>query len=159
MKKNTRNEAFPELAPCHCANIRWMSREVSRFYENALSESGLKLTQYALLSSLKFYGPLTMNALSRVSRLERTTLVRKLKPLQSEGFIRLSARDASNANLVSVTDRGLAILDRAEPLWNRAQALFRERFDAEEWAHFVRVLLKLSKINGENGAQDDEARR
>jgi DNA-binding MarR family transcriptional regulator len=142
------NEKFPELAHCHCANIRWISREVSRFYNDLVGQSGLKPTQYALLNFLKLYGPLTMYGLSRVSRLERTTLVRNLKPLQSEGFACMYASDAKAANLIALTDKGRKILETADPLWDKAQESFRLQFDDDEWEYFMKILLKLSQING-----------
>lgn len=100
-----------------------------------------------MLGFLNRYGPLTMNELSRVSRLERTTLVRKLKPLQSEGFTCMYTSDAKTANLIALTDKGREILEKADPFWDKAQESFRERFDDDEWDYFTRILLKLSQIN------------
>lgn len=128
-------------------NIRWVSREVSRFYQNLIGQCGLNLTQYALLGSLKRYGPLTMNELSQASRLERTTLVRKLKPLQTEEFICIYTSDASKANLVAISDKGIKILEQADPYWDKSQELFRAQFKDAEWEYFVKILWKLSKIN------------
>jgi DNA-binding MarR family transcriptional regulator len=144
MKKN---KIFPDLTPCHCMNTRWVSREVSRFYQNLIGQCGLNSTQYALLGSLRRYGPLTMNELSQVSRLERTTLVRKLKPLQTEGFICMYTSDASKANLVAITDKGRKILEQVDPCWDKAQESFRAQFDDGEWGYFMKILRKLSKIN------------
>jgi DNA-binding MarR family transcriptional regulator len=140
-------EPHPELAPCHCVNIRRVSREVSRFYENLVGQSGLKTTQYALMSLLKLHGPLTMNELSRLSHLERTTLVRKLKPLHREGFTCMCTGGASAANSIQITDKGREILADADPYWRRAQKLLREQFDDSEWEYFRIILQKLNKIN------------
>jgi DNA-binding MarR family transcriptional regulator len=88
-----------------------------------------------------------MNELSRISRLDRTTLVRKLKPLQSEGLACMYTSGAKTANLIALTDKGKKVLETTDPLWNRAQESFRERFDGDEWEYFTRILLKLGQIN------------
>jgi DNA-binding MarR family transcriptional regulator len=131
---------------------------VSRFYENFISQSGLTTAQYMLLSCLKLYGPLTMRALSRASRLERTTLVRKLKPLQKEGFARVCKGDAGKANEVALTDEGRKILETAEPLWKRAQESFKARLDGDEREYLTRIVSKLSQINEPDCAREDEAK-
>jgi DNA-binding MarR family transcriptional regulator len=128
-------------------NTRWVSREVSRFYQNLFAQCGLNLTQYALLGYIKRCGPLTMNELSQVSHLERTTLVRKLKSLQTEGFVCMYTSDASRANLVAIADKGRKILEQADPYWSKAQESFRAQFDDVEWEYFVKILQKLSRIN------------
>lgn len=85
---------------CECINMRRASQALTQFYDKLLKPSGLKVTQYSLLSHLKRLGPLTMNELSQAIRLERTTLVRNLKPLEKMGLVSMTVEESSQARLV-----------------------------------------------------------
>lgn len=58
--------------------------------------------------------------------MERTTLVRALKPLQSEGYVTNRAEGPRSAIRLSVSAKGREKLKEAEPHWEAAQ---RERED------------------------------
>lgn len=75
MKENLKTPGI-----CDCTNMRRASRTLTQFCDKPLEPSSLKVTQYSLLDHLNRLGPLTMNELSQAIRLERTTLVRNLKP-------------------------------------------------------------------------------
>lgn len=138
---------FPQTPSiCHCTNMRRASRAMTQFYDDLLAPSGLKVTQYSLLNHLKRLGPLTMNDLSKAIRLERTTLVRNLKPLERMGFVRISAAKASQANQVSITDSGLQVLAEALPYWNEAQKYIKDLFTEEERIVLSRALEKIESL-------------
>ena len=131
---------------CHCTNIRRASRAVTQFYDNQLEPSGLKITQYSLLNHLRRLGPLTMKELSQAVRLERTTLIRNLKPLENMGLVSVEAGKASTARLVRLTDRGLNALESAIPYWKQAQQYLNELLSEEESLVWGRVMQKIESI-------------
>jgi DNA-binding MarR family transcriptional regulator len=54
--------------------------------------------------------------------MDRTTLSRDLKPLAAAGWIELaSSEDDARAKLVRVKPAGRRVLERAQPLWRKAQ--------------------------------------
>lgn len=131
---------------CNCTNMRRASRAMTQFYDQLLAPSGLKVTQYSLLNHLRRLGPLTMGELSKAIRLERTTLVRNLKPLERMGFISITAAKTSQANQVSITDSGLISLEAAVPYWNQAQEYIKNLFAEEERIIFLGALQKIESI-------------
>jgi DNA-binding MarR family transcriptional regulator len=145
-EKNQKTETSSEFTPCYCANIRWISREVTQFYKNLIEPSGIYSTQYTLLSFLKIEGSLTMNQFAQLSHLDRTTLVRNLKSLEKSGLISYT-HEGTSIKLVQLTDKGQEKLVDADPRWDKAQELFRSQLNEREWAYFNKILLKLSKIN------------
>ncbi|ODA43212.1 MarR family winged helix-turn-helix transcriptional regulator [Desulfosporosinus sp. BG] len=116
------------------------------FYDEMLKPSGLKVTQYSLLNHLRRLGPLTMNELSQAIRLERTTLVRNLKPLEKIGMINIRIENPSHARLVHLTEKGLSTLEMAIPYWNQAQQHLDKILTYEEIRVFKGVLQKLESI-------------
>jgi len=49
---------------CICGNLRRATRVVTKLYDDTLKPSGLKLTQFSLLSSLMALGSSTLNELA-----------------------------------------------------------------------------------------------
>lgn len=131
---------------CNCTNMRRSSRVMTQFYDQLLEPSGLKVTQYSLLNHLRRLGPLTMGELSKAIRLERTTLVRNLKPLEKMGFVSIIAAKTSQANQVSITVSGLKSLEAAVPYWNQAQEYIKNLFTEEERVIFFGALQKIESI-------------
>jgi DNA-binding MarR family transcriptional regulator len=114
----------PPASPCHCANLRRAARAVSRYYDAHLAPSGLTVAQYSLLRALSRLEPATAGELGAALGLDRTTLVRNLRPLTERHFVaeagETERRDRRAKPLV-LTPAGRHALEVAEPLWRHAQ--------------------------------------
>src|SRR5262249_57471634 len=49
---------------CNCLALRGAARHVTQLYDRCLAPTGLRATQYSVLSRLGHLGPLTINALA-----------------------------------------------------------------------------------------------
>ena len=110
--------------PCHCANLRRAARAVSRYYDAHLAPSGLTVAQYSLLRALSRLEPATAGELGAALALDRTTLVRNLRPLTERHFVAEASeaeRRDRRAKPLGLTQDGRDALDVAEPLWRQAQ--------------------------------------
>ncbi len=109
---------------CACIRTRQASRALTRLYDDALRGAGLQISQLSALVAVALYGEAgaTIGELAATLVLERTTLTRNLRPLEEAGWIRVtrSAADA-RARIVLLTRSGEAAIERAMPLWQRAQ--------------------------------------
>lgn len=125
---------------CTCANLRMASRVVTRLYSSILGPSGLKGSQFSLLSWLAKKGPLAMNELAGVLVTDRTTLTRNLGPLRRKGLIEIAPGEDKRVRMVSITEAGRATYQRAKPLWAEAQAAMVDRLGDEEWRKLIEAL-------------------
>lgn len=132
--------------PCYCGTLRKATRAVTRFYDLEMEHSGLRITQYSLLSWLRHLGPVSMKTLADKVRLERTTLLRSLQLLANQNLVDLSPAKTSKAHLVRLTPEGEAAQQRAEEHWQRAQKKLEESLAPEEHALLNRVLRKLEAL-------------
>lgn len=132
---------------CHCYHLRRASRAVTQFYDDMLAPSGLKVTQYSLLNHIRRLGPLTMNELSQAMRLERTTLLRNLKPLEKLGYVTVLPGKNSQARQLSLTEKGLEVLAVAAPHWEEAQQKLAKLFKPEELQGLLSSLSKLESLS------------
>lgn len=95
---------------------------------------------------------MTMNELAEVLRLERTTLVRNLKPLEDKGLVSVYGQKTAKAYLVGLTEEGEKSLEAALPDWSRAQQGVNELLTNEDLETFQVVLQKLASITNHRGS-------
>jgi DNA-binding MarR family transcriptional regulator len=114
--------------PKGCTNfrLRSMSRLVSRHYDAYLASSGLKVTQYSLLSHLARLSPIRPVDLARKMGLDASTLTRNVKPLMLAGFVAQGDGADARSRLITITDAGRAKHAEAQVQWTRAQNSLNE---------------------------------
>src|SRR3981081_4702379 len=80
----------PSASPCFATAIRKASRRLSQLYDDALEPSGLRTTQFAILSELERRAKEPpMRELADAMVMDRSALGRNLRPLERDGLIAL----------------------------------------------------------------------
>ena len=133
-------------SPCFCINLRRAAGAVSDFYDRALSEAQLTTSQFSLMRNLRRLQPCTVTALAKEMGLERTTLVRTMKPLSERGLIADLAEAKSRNSLLSLTEDGIAVMSRAAELWEGAQSSVRAHMGEEKMSDLLRLLNELEEF-------------
>src|SRR5437773_11805939 len=72
---------------CVCFNLRWVTRAVTQFFDAEMRRHGIRPTQGSILASLQTKDSWNMAELSDWLGMDRTTLVRNLRPLQRDGLV------------------------------------------------------------------------
>jgi DNA-binding MarR family transcriptional regulator len=117
-----RSDAGGALRGCTCFRLRRLTRRVTAVYNRALSATGMRVTQYSLLSNVRHSGPLPLSVLAESLDMDRTTLSHNLKPLTDAGWVAVTGSpDDARVRLVSLTRQGEAHLQAARVHWKRAQ--------------------------------------
>jgi len=113
----------PPLTPQGCTHLklRQLLRTVSRHYDAVVAPSGLKATQYSLLSHIVKFGPLRPGELAQRMQLEASTLTRNLQPLIAAGWITLGPGADARSRTVEATPAGRAKRAQGQRLWKQAQ--------------------------------------
>jgi DNA-binding transcriptional ArsR family regulator len=75
---------------CVAGNLRRVSRAAAKVYDDALRPSGLRGTQFNLMTAIILMGPVTISKLAEGLVMDRTTLTRNLGPLQKQGLVDIS---------------------------------------------------------------------
>jgi DNA-binding MarR family transcriptional regulator len=107
---------------CYCGATRKAARLITRIYDGQLAAAGMTIPQFSLIWSIGRAGSITAVELADRQAMDRTTLVRALKPLLRDGLVthrRLSPKARQLA--YSLSERGAAKLEQAMPLWVAAQ--------------------------------------
>jgi DNA-binding MarR family transcriptional regulator len=118
---------------CASLNFRRTSRIVTRMYDLAMQDSGVRSTQFAILVGIAKLQPVNMGTLAKVLMLDSSTLTRSLRLLEKEGMIEISRRAAMRRRFLKLTHAGEKALQRSLPLWRAAQARFVAALGDEYW--------------------------
>lgn len=117
--------------PCLCSTLRRMTRAVTAHYDEALRVSGLRITQFAILRTLKRVGPVAVTRLAAEVAIDRSTMGRNLDPLERRGLVLLTVSDTDQrARTVHLTKAGEAAIEAALPFWHAAQEEMTVRLPA-----------------------------
>ncbi|MFV2056431.1 MAG: MarR family winged helix-turn-helix transcriptional regulator [Thiohalomonadales bacterium] len=121
---NSKNTQIDLAACSNCVsfNIRKAMRAVSQHYDQILAPSGLRNTQFAILTVLRLNGNLAITELADQLVMDRTTLTRNLKPLEKDGYLRiLPGLQDRRSRLIELTAAGKKVQNNAIPHWQKAQ--------------------------------------
>ncbi|MCI4186610.1 winged helix-turn-helix transcriptional regulator [Dickeya dianthicola] len=124
------------IKPQGCTNLklRQLNRIVTRHYDHYVARSGLKNTQYALLSYVVRLGPIRPVDLARGMQMDASTLTRNMQPLVAQGWLKIGAGDNARSRLVEVTEAGLAKREEGQRAWQEAQMSLNARLGVERVA-------------------------
>jgi DNA-binding MarR family transcriptional regulator len=112
---------------CSSQKVRVLSRRISQHFDHFVTSSGLKTTQYSLLSTIVRLGPVRPGDLARAMSLDASTLTRNLQPLMTAGWVTVGPGDDERSRLVEATASGRDKRVEAQRAWKRAQLAFNGR--------------------------------
>jgi DNA-binding MarR family transcriptional regulator len=119
---------------CTSFKLRQLTRRVSQHYDRAVGASGLKTTQYSLLSHLDRLGPIRPSDLAAAMAMDASTLTRNLQPLVAHGWAEIGPGVDGRSRLVAATPRGRVKRAEAQRDWKRAQLALNAQLGAERVA-------------------------
>lgn len=122
---------------CACFNLRKAARAVTQLYDDALRPTGLRATQFSLLTVIWAFGKASISQLAEEAVMDRTTLTRNLDLLEREGLVRIRAGEDARVREVELTRAAHAKLAEALPYWERAQAEMTKKLGANRMGRLL----------------------
>ena len=144
--------------PRGCTNLklRQLSRLVTRHYERHFAETGLKITQYSLLSHVVSLAPIRSGDLAAAMKLSPSALSRNLQPLLAKRLVDVAPGEDARSRIVEATVAGHAVRASAQRDWKRAQLALNERLGVERVAA-LHELIDACVAELDDGSDDDGA--
>jgi len=119
---------------CLCFNLRRATRAVTQFYDSEMRRHGIRPTQGTILASLQAKESWNMAELSDWLGMDRTTLVRNLRPLQRDGFVQVNGGGRGNRVELSITAKGRKQIEKLTPAWKSAQGAVVKTLGEKRWS-------------------------
>ena len=122
---------YMACAGCFCLASRQAARRITRLYDGHMQKSGIRATQFTILTQLMLRGDMPIGRLAGLLGMERTTLTRNLALPEQRKWISIVPGDDPRSRLVGITARGRAMVRRGFPFWSKAQAEVGRMLGAE----------------------------
>jgi DNA-binding MarR family transcriptional regulator len=119
---------------CVCFNLRRVMRVVTQFYDAEMRRHGIRPTQGSILASLQAKDSWNMAELSDWLGMERTTLVRNLRPLQRDDLVQISGGGRGNRVELAITAKGRKQIEKLTPAWKSAQSAAVKTLGEKRWS-------------------------
>jgi len=113
---------YMAAAGCFCLASRQAARKITRLYDSHMQESGVRATQFTILSQLMLRGEMPIGRLAGFLGMERTTLTRNLALLETQKWISTKPGEDPRARMIAITAQGRGVVRRGFPYWAKAQA-------------------------------------
>jgi len=136
--KNSTTAAPPR--GCTNLKLRQLSRAVTRHYDAYVARTGLKNTQYSLLSHVVLLGPIQPGELARCMRLDASTLTRNLQPLLAQGWVEIGPGADARSRSIGATAAGRAKRAEAQRAWKQAQLALNEQLGEDRVAQLHELI-------------------
>ena len=131
-----------DVKPKGCTNLklRQLLRRVARLYDAEVGASGLRTTQYSLLSFVVRLAPVRPVDLAQAMKVSPSTLTRNLRPLIDAGLVEMQPGADGRSRLVVATAQGQKRRVEAQRRWRVAQEQLNARLGVER-VHALHALL------------------
>ena len=117
------------LSYCNNASLRKAARRLGKLYDAVFEPSGLKATQFNLLTQIYDLGSPTMAGLAKSLLMDLSAMRHSLGPLMRDGLVRLRVEpEDRRVKRVVLTPAGVAKFEEAMQLWQKAQGRFEKAF-------------------------------
>ncbi|SRR5579875_590263 len=130
-----RRIAQPELDQigrgCLAFQMRSLSRAISAIYDAALSEAGLKTTQFSVLVAVANRGAVRPGELARSLRMDESTLSRNVERMCARRWLRVEPGSDRRSRRIAITTNGIDLIRAAYPAWRRVQDQVANRLGSD----------------------------
>jgi DNA-binding MarR family transcriptional regulator len=144
MKKKLAHLDLTGTGQCGSFNFRRTARAVTRLYDAALQESGIRSTQFTILVGIAKTQPVAIGKLGDILVVDGTTLTRSLRLLKKDGLVAISKRSTMRQRFLTITPKGEHTLARSLPAWRAAHARFVATIGSEYWTDLRNELERLA---------------
>lgn len=134
---------------CVCFNLRRGARVVTQFFEAEMRRHGIRATQWTILQALKAKENWSMAELSGRLGMDRTTLLRNLRPLERDNLVEVAGGGRGSSVELSITAKGREKIRESLPAWRSAQSAAVKALGEPRWSAILSDLESAALVLGE----------
>jgi DNA-binding MarR family transcriptional regulator len=130
---------------CACFNLRRASRLITRRFDEAFRDFGLKATQLSVLMAI-YYAPCQpLSKLAPILGMDRTSLTRNLSILHDKGLVLEEGSDDKRERRIGISPEGERLLEDVFPVWRKVQGEVEETLGGEHWGNILSGLHEVAR--------------
>jgi DNA-binding MarR family transcriptional regulator len=129
---------------CIAVRVRLINRVVTALYDEMLRPHGLRVSQANILVAVAHGGEVRPAAISRMLRIEKSTLSRDVELMKKKGWLEAEPPSGGRNQKIRVTAAGLKLLEKTHPSWEQAQTEAKLLIGADGVDALNRIASRLS---------------
>jgi DNA-binding MarR family transcriptional regulator len=107
---------------CLAVRVRLLNRTITSIYDEALRPLAMTVGQLNVLVAVAQLGPVSPGDVARRLNMEKSTLSRNVDRMRGHGWIVVLSGETGRNQTLKISPKGRKLLERAVPLWRKAQA-------------------------------------
>ena len=123
--KSNQSAADQIASECIAVRVRMLNRTITSIYDEAFRPLGMTVGQMNILVLVAKRGPISPTDVARRLNMEKSTLSRNIERMRGHGWVVVSPSDGRGQQLRAAA-AGRKQLDKALPLWKKAQAVAKK---------------------------------
>lgn len=128
---------------CYCILLRKAARRLSALYDDAMAPFGINIGQFSQIRSIRRKEPISLTDLGAMLELDRSTVGRNTKVLERMGLVETVTGDDQREALLRLSEKGRALLESAEPVWEGVQVEIDARLGDDKTNELKQLLAVL----------------
>ncbi|AFM27986.1 MarR family winged helix-turn-helix transcriptional regulator [Desulfomonile tiedjei] len=137
MDKEKRGHVKDIVRRCASFNLRRASRLITRKFDEALRDFGVKATQLSVLMAIYSEPNQPLSKLAWTLGMDRTSLTRNLKILHDRGLVLIEESGDKREHRIGISLEGERLLKDAFPVWRKVQGDVEEALGGEHWRNLL----------------------
>lgn len=159
MMNNAKNERDGIWRHCSNSAVRRAARQLGQLYDGMLEGTGIRSTQFSLLSQIAASGMPAQKELAEAMVMDLSGLGHTLKPLVRDGLVEfVPDKDDRRVRRVALTPQGKAKQQELLVRWREAQDRFDRTLGAERSAQIRETLAFISSPQFARAFEAEDAR-
>ncbi len=134
------------LDMCVCTHIRRAARAITRLYDDALNDTGIRYTQMIILIVLHRCGEITVSRLADELLMDASTVARNMRPLERQGLLVIKKGQDRRQRLISLSDEGVETVLKGLKYWQVAQNKFLSTFSKQQLQSHLAAISELVDV-------------
>ncbi|HSC09290.1 MAG TPA: MarR family winged helix-turn-helix transcriptional regulator [Steroidobacteraceae bacterium] len=130
--------------PCYCASLRQAARVISQYYESALKDTDVTITQFTLLGLLDKVKVARVNDIAAALAMDQTSVSRTLALMERGGLITPAESEDLRETRWRLTAMGRRRLRSVLPRWKAVQRKVEKLLGKDQAARLKTVAQRLS---------------
>jgi DNA-binding MarR family transcriptional regulator len=106
---------------CIAVRVRLINRVITALYDEALRPFGVRISQANILAAVAHIGESRPAELSRILRIEKSTLSRDVEFMKQKGWLESDPPLGGRNQTIRLTRQGHQLLGSIQPSWENAQ--------------------------------------
>jgi DNA-binding MarR family transcriptional regulator len=128
---------------CIAVRLRLLNRVVTNFYDDALRQLGLRVSQLNILVVTAKLGLAQPAKVCDILHLDTSTLSRNVERMRAKGWLEVMPGEDARTQPFRLTAKGSKLLEQAVPAWEQAQQQAGELLGEDGVALLTKTASKL----------------